>query len=78
MIDIILNILMIFLLFTAFFVVFTKKLLNSVIILFVYSTILIVIYIILQSPGTALAEAVIAAGLTITFYVITITKTEDW
>lgn len=72
--DVILNILMIFLLFTAFFVVFTKNLLNSVIILFIYSAILVIVYVILQSPDAAMAEAVIGAGLTIAFFVITINK----
>jgi len=74
-VDLILNILMIFLLFAAFFVVFTKNLLNSVIILFIFSTILVVIYVILQAPDAALAEAVIAAGLTIAFLVITVNRT---
>ncbi|MFW6287837.1 MAG: Na(+)/H(+) antiporter subunit B [bacterium] len=69
---VILNLLMVFLLFTAFFVVFTEDLLNTIIILFMFSSILVVIYVILQSPGVALAEAVIAAGLTIAFYVITV------
>lgn len=78
MINIIFNMLMIFLLFAAFFLVFTKDLLNSVITLFIFSSILVVIYVILQAPDAALAETVIAAGLTIGFFVITINKTEDW
>ncbi|WP_097017603.1 Na(+)/H(+) antiporter subunit B [Orenia metallireducens] len=78
MIYVILNMLMIFLLFTAFFAVFTKNLLNSIITLAIFSAILIVIFVILQAPDAALAEAVIGAGLTLTFFVITINKTKDW
>lgn len=76
MIDIILNILMIFLIVTAFFIVFTKDMLNSVIALSIFGAILVVIFEILQAPGAAVAEAVIAAGLTTVFFVITINKTE--
>jgi len=74
--DILLNMLMIFLIFTAFFMVFTKDTLTSVIVLPIFSAILVIIYVILQSPSAALAEAVIAAGLTTGFFVITINKTE--
>lgn len=76
MINIILNILMTFLIITAFFMVFTKDMVNSVITLSIFGAILVVIFIILQAPSAALAEAVIAAGLTTGFFVITINKTE--
>lgn len=76
MIDIIFNILMIFLIITAFFMVFTKDISNSVITLPIFGAILVVIFVILQAPGVALAEAVITAGLTTGFFVITINKTE--
>ncbi|ERJ11391.1 Na(+)/H(+) antiporter subunit B [Haloplasma contractile] len=75
MIDLILNILMIFLIFTAFFMVFTKDLLNSVITLPLFGAILVVVFVILQAPGVALAEVVIATGLTTGFFVITLNKT---
>jgi len=74
-IDIIFNMLMVFLIFTAFFMVFTKDLLNSVIALQIFGAIMVVIFLILQAPGVALAEALIAAGLTTGFFVITINKT---
>jgi uncharacterized MnhB-related membrane protein len=70
--------LMIFLLFTAYFALFTEDLLISVINLFLFSTILIVVFVILQAPDAALAEAVIGAGLTIAFFVITINETGAW
>ena len=56
--------------------VFTKDMLTSVISLTIFGVILVVIFVILQAPGAALAEAVIAAGLTTGFFVITINKTE--
>ncbi len=75
-IDILFNLLMIFLLITAFFMVFTKDISNSVITLPIFGTILVVIFVILQAPGIALAEAVMTAGLMTVFFVITINKTE--
>lgn len=76
MINIIFNILLAFLILTAFYMVFTKDTSNSVIALPIFGTILVVIFVILQAPGPALAKAVIAAGLTTGFFVITINKTE--
>ncbi|MBM7571709.1 Na(+)/H(+) antiporter subunit B [Aquibacillus albus] len=76
MMDIIFNMLMIFLVITAFFMVFTKDISTAVIALPIYGAILVVIFVILQAPGPAIAEAVIAAGLTTVFFVITINKTE--
>ncbi|HBY19652.1 MAG TPA: hydrogenase [Clostridiales bacterium] len=76
MIDIILYILIIFLALTAFFMVFTKDMLSSIIALPIFGSILVVIFVILQAPSAALAEAVITAGLTTGFFVITINKTE--
>ncbi|WP_456272625.1 Na(+)/H(+) antiporter subunit B [Bacillus sp. AK031] len=76
MIEIILNILVIFLLLTAIFIVFTKDISNSVIVLPIFGSILVIIFVILQAPSAALAEAVITAGLTTVFFVITINKTE--
>lgn len=77
MFEVILNVLMIFLLFTAFYVVFSGELLKSVLALTIFSTIMVTIFIMLQAPDVALAEAVIAAGLTIGFFVIAINKTGD-
>ncbi|MFE8700853.1 Na(+)/H(+) antiporter subunit B [Cytobacillus sp. FJAT-54145] len=73
---IILNLLMVFLLFTAFFMVFAKDLSTSVIALPIFGAILVIIFVILQAPSAALAEAVITAGLTTGFFVIAINKTE--
>lgn len=76
MIDILLNLLMLFLLLAAFFCVFTKDISTSVITLPIFGAILVVVFVILQAPGVALAEAVMTAGLTTSFFVITINKTE--
>ena len=73
---IILNLLLLFLILTAVVAVFSKNILNAVITLSVFSGILVVIFIFLQAPDVALAEAVIAAGLTTSFFIITINKTE--
>lgn len=75
-IDILLNLLMVFLIITAIFMVFTKDISNSVITLPIFGAILVIIFVILQAPGVALAEAVMTAGLTTIFFVITLNKTE--
>lgn len=74
--DLIFNMLLIFLLIIAVFMVFTKDISNSVMALPIFGAVLVVIFVILQAPSAALAEAVIAAGLTTIFFVITINKTE--
>lgn len=74
--DIIFNLLMIFLLITAFFMVRTKDISNSAFALPIFGGLLVVIFVILQAPSAALAEAVITTGLTTVFFVITINKTE--
>ena len=68
---------LLFLLITAITAVFTKNLINSVISLSVFSGILVIIFVFLQAPDVALAEAVIAAGITTSFFIITINKTEE-
>ncbi|QOR67999.1 DUF4040 domain-containing protein [Cytobacillus suaedae] len=75
MIDLLINLLMLFLLITAFFCIFTKDISTSVITLPIFGVILVVIFVILQAPGVALAEAVMTAGLTTVFFVITLNKT---
>lgn len=73
---IMLYLLMIFLLITAFFIVFNKNTIHAVIIYPIFGALLVVIFVILQAPGVALAEAVMSAGLTTGFFVITVHKTE--
>ncbi len=75
-IDILFYLLLLFLIITAFFMVFTKDLSNSVITLPLFGAILVIIFVILQAPGVALAAAIMTVGLTTAFFVITINKTE--
>lgn len=75
--NIIFYLLLAFLLVTAITAIFTRNLINSVISLSVFSGILVVIFVFLQAPDVALAEAVIAAGITTSFFIITINKTEE-
>ena len=76
--QIIFNFLLLFLAVAAVFAIFTDNLINSVICLSVFSGILVVIFVFLQAPDVALAEAVISAGITTAFFIITINKTEDF
>lgn len=75
MIDIIFNLLLLGLLLSAAFALFTDNLLNSIITLSIFSGIMVVLLIMLQAPDVALAEAVIAAGIMTSFFIITISKT---
>ncbi|MYL58380.1 DUF4040 domain-containing protein [Virgibacillus halodenitrificans] len=78
MIDIIVNLLMIFLIITACFIAFNKVIAHAIIMLPIFGAILVVTFVLLQAPGVALAEAVMTAGLTTAFFIITLTKTEYW
>ncbi|MFW5984861.1 MAG: Na(+)/H(+) antiporter subunit B [Halanaerobiaceae bacterium] len=75
--NLILPVLFIFLIITASTAIFTTNLINSVISLSVFSGILVLIFVFLQAPDVAMAEAVISAGITTSFFIITINKTED-
>ncbi|WP_246050119.1 Na(+)/H(+) antiporter subunit B [Aquibacillus sediminis] len=75
--DMIVTLLMIFLLVTAFFMVFTKQTANAVIAFPIFGSILVVLFVIFQAPSVAMAEAVITAGLATGFFVITFNKTKD-
>lgn len=74
--SVILNIFMVFLIITACFMVFTKDVSSAVITLPIYGAILVIIFVVLQAPGPAVAEAVILAGFTSVLFVLTINKTE--
>lgn len=77
MIDLIFGIILVMLVVTAALALFSEKLLNSVVILSLFSSLLVILLIILQAPDLALAEAVIAAGIMTSFFIITINKTEE-
>ncbi len=76
MIDFLLGFLILLLVGTAAFALFTDKLLNSIITLSLFSALMVIILIVLKAPDLALAEAVIAAGIMTSFFVVTIDKTE--
>ncbi len=70
----IIAVLLILILMSAFFAVFTSQLVNSVIALSILSSALAIIFLLLQAPDVALAEIVIASGITTGFFIITIDK----
>lgn len=75
MIQSIIYLLLLFILLAAFFAVFASNLISSLIALSILSSNLIVLFVILQAPDVALAEVVIASGITTGFFIITINKT---
>ena len=72
--DIIMFILLLFLVFCAIAVSFSKNLLNSVIIFMSYSTVMAIIWILLESPDLAITEAAVGAGVTSLLFFITLKK----
>lgn len=77
MTEIILILLLLFTILTAIFAVFTDNLINSIISLSLFSGALVVVFLLLQAPDVALAEVVIASGITTGFFVITIDKVRE-
>ena len=53
---------------------FTKRLLTSIIIYMSYSSIMAVIWVILQSPDLAVTEAAVGAGVTSLLFFVTLKK----
>ena len=53
---------------------FTKKLLPSIIIYMSYSSIMAIIWVILQSPDLAITEAAVGAGVTSILFFVTLKK----
>ena len=72
--DIIIFLLMIFLVVCAISVSFSKNLLNSVIIFMSYSTVMAIIWILLESPDLAITEAAVGAGITSELFFVTLKK----
>ncbi|GAB6138131.1 hydrogenase subunit MbhD domain-containing protein [Halanaerobaculum tunisiense] len=75
MIEVIVYILLLFILVAALFAVVTPDLVNSVISLSIFSSSLVILFVILQAPDVALAEVVIASGITTGLFIVTIDKT---
>lgn len=72
--DIIIFLLLIFLVVCAISVSFSKNLLNSVIIFMSYSTVMAIIWILLESPDLAITEAAVGAGITSVLFFVTLKK----
>ncbi|MCF0135138.1 MAG: DUF4040 domain-containing protein [Lachnospiraceae bacterium] len=53
---------------------FTKKLLTALIIYLSYSTIMAVVWVLLQSPDLAITEAAVGAGITGILFFVTLKK----
>lgn len=74
MTDIIIFILLIFLVICAISVSFTKNLLNAVIVFMSYSTVMAIIWVLLESPDLAITEAAVGAGITSVLFFVTLKK----
>ena len=72
--DMIIFLLLIFLVVCAISVGFSKNLLNSVIIFMSYSTVMAIIWILLESPDLAITEAAVGAGITSVLFFVTLKK----
>lgn len=72
--DIIIFVLLLFLVFCAIAVSFSKNLLNSVIIFMSYSTVMAILWILLESPDLAITEAAVGAGITSVLFFVTLKK----
>lgn len=72
--DIVIFLLLIFLVVCAIAVSFSKNLLNSVIIFMSYSTVMAIIWILLESPDLAITEAAVGAGITSVLFFVTLKK----
>ena len=72
--DLIIFILLLFLVFCAIAVSFSKNLLNSIIIFMSYSTVMAILWILLESPDLAITEAAVGAGITSVLFFVTLKK----
>lgn len=77
MIELILYILLLLTVAAAIVVVFADNLVSSVIGLSIFSSSLVVIFVIFQAPDVALTEIVIGSGITTGLFIITIDKTKE-
>mgnify|MGYP006272212297 FL=1 len=75
MMELILYLLLLLTLLSAGTVAFADNLVNSVIGLSIFSSSLVVIFVIFQAPDVALTEIVIGSGITTGLFIITIDKT---
>ncbi len=69
------NLILILLLFCVVMIVFSKKLVTSLIFLGTFSLLLSVSYFIMQAPDVAITEAALGSGLSVIVYMVAIKKT---
>lgn len=67
-------ILLALLILCAIAVSFTKSLLNSILVFMAFSTIMSIIWILLQSPDLAITEAAVGAGVTTVLFLATLRR----
>lgn len=72
--DILTDILLVFLVICAIAVSFSKNILNSILIFMSYSLVMSIIWIILESPDLAITEAAVGAGITSILFFVTLKK----
>lgn len=72
--DFIIFILLLFLIICAVAVSFSKNLLNSIIIFMSYSTVMAIIWVLLESPDLAITEAAVGAGITSVLFFVSLRK----
>lgn len=72
--DVIIFLLLIFLIVCAIAVSFSKNLLNSIIIFMSYSTVMAIIWVLLESPDLAITEAAVGAGITSVLFFVSLRK----
>ncbi|MFA5479563.1 MAG: hydrogenase subunit MbhD domain-containing protein [Candidatus Muiribacteriota bacterium] len=69
------NLILLLLLFCVVMIVFSKKLVTSLIFLGTFSLLLSVSYFIMQAPDVAITEAALGSGLSVIVYMVAIKKT---
>ncbi|MFA7578121.1 MAG: hydrogenase subunit MbhD domain-containing protein [Candidatus Muiribacteriota bacterium] len=69
------NLILLLLLFCVVMIVFSKKLVTSLIFLGTFSLLLSVSYFIMQAPDVAITEAALGSGLSVLVYMVAIKKT---
>lgn len=67
-------ILMFFLVVCAIAASLSKSLLNTVLIFMSYSSVMAIVWVILESPDLAITEAAVGAGITTVLFVLTLKK----
>lgn len=62
---------------TAAISILFKNLINAIICLSIFNLAMVIIFILLQAPDVAMAEAIIGLGVTTALYIVTISKTRE-